>query len=88
MNEESSKVGCEDYLYRDTDQRCCLHPCPIRDCPEPVCMLDIHGGIRVYAQYVEVQKLLNKGMTIDQVAIEIGISKQSVLRRLKRVVVA
>jgi hypothetical protein len=89
MNQEIHEVieivGCEGYLYRECKSlTCCLHPCEITACPEPICALDFPGGIRSYQKYKELIAVLLMGRDILQAAEELGMSRDSAQRLYKK----
>lgn len=86
MTEEDTKAGCEEYLYKQ--QMCCLHPfCPVQDCPEPVCVFDFPGGMRAFLQQKEIHDLMDTGLNTQEIAEKLGLTRQSVIRRLNKTVV-
>jgi len=79
---DDRRTGQEEYLYKDT--RCCLNPCSVKDCPEPICVFDYPGGMRAYLKQQEMRKLLDDGMSFEQVALALNIGIDAVQRRFNK----
>lgn len=83
VDKEQDKVGCEEYLYKE--MVCCLHPCPVTECPEPVCAITFPGGMKSYLRYKEMRVVLEAGTTINEAAGKLGISVQTLQRHYNKV---
>ena len=63
------------------DRGCHLHPCCVQ-CPRPACVYDRPPRAHqdALARHLRILNALNEGRTWDDVAAEIGVSKQTVGR--------
>lgn len=79
MNE---RIGQEEYLYKG--MLCCLNPCAVQECPEPICALDFPGGLNAYVRCKGVLDRLRGGADIDEIAEELGIRPYLAKRLYKK----
>lgn len=74
--DKEDAVGCEEHLYRE--MQCCLHPCSVQFCPEPICAIEFPGGKNAYLRYKKLKEILNEGVDIREAAERLNISTWSV----------
>lgn len=79
----SEKNGCEDHLYRGMS--CCLHPCLVQDCPEPICAMEFPGGVKAYLRSKELREILESAPDINKAAEQMGVTAQTMQRRYNRI---
>lgn len=71
----------EEIVYADTG--CHLHPSCLA-CPEVICVLEFPGGKRGLERFVKVFAMKRSGMTSDQIARKMQMSRRVVNRVLSR----
>lgn len=77
------KAGCEDHLYRQMN--CCLHPCSVLECPEPICAADFPGGVKAFLRYKEMRAILESTNDINDAASKLSLTPQTVQRRYNKI---
>ena len=63
---------------------CCLHPdCPVFNCPEVACVIELYGSIEAYLRDKRIKEALESCSDIEQFANFLHISESQAQKLFK-----